>query len=92
MAVPWVGLPRASRLLAMFRPAEYAPVTNRSRILPKALGQPELRPSLNNYIVQVIGPLRTSDWYRQPLDQGWSSEEQAIWRYRMALVDMLVCA
>lgn len=90
LAVDGVGLGRVSRLLAMLRPAEFLPVTgNNLTGLRHSLGI-EGTVNMNHYFPRIIEPLHQSPWYQEPFNESWHSEMKIIWRYRMALVDMLV--
>ncbi len=85
---------RITRLMSMLRPAEFLPFTaSNVRGLQIALGLPERQnatKSCEYYLQTLLSPLRESPWYQQRFNSKWSDEDQTIWRYRMALVDMLV--
>ena len=88
----WIQIGRVTRLMAMMRPSEYLPVTNKNKNkLLIALGLPECRSiTPRQYQETVLQKLSNTPWYNQQPKRNWDAKELTIWRYRMALVDMLV--
>ncbi|MBU3650447.1 MAG: hypothetical protein FGM28_09090 [Limnohabitans sp.] len=80
---------RITRLMSMLRPAEFVVMTQRNTAaLAVGIGLARITPP--SYLTTVIPRLRQTHWFLQKPRSTWDPETLAVWRYRMALVDMLV--
>ncbi|QOL25325.1 hypothetical protein LP316_13640 [Thalassotalea sp. LPB0316] len=83
----------ATRLLAMLRPDQFVALTNaKVDMICQGLGVSKIRSqaplAFIDYWHEIISTIRTSPWYNQALPE--ASNEQAIWPYRVALLDMFL--